>query len=295
MGVRATSALLAGILALLPAAGLGAQPDCRGSIERAEMKLREGLPEEARGLVESCCDSLESSERYDCLRVLLASLTLLREHRLAVKTAEAMIEQEPSTALQPGTVPARARALHDSLRAALVGGVSVVSTPNGAFVTFDGDSLGVTTPWMGYAIRGNHEVRLSKQGYKDAVLTVDVVAGVLEPLRATLIRGPGGQPGLDRAELWRSSVLPGWGQIRAGRRRGWAYTAGVISAGVASTLAYGNYTSAVDDYDTAVAQRDRSGAVSAYDDAKKARSAWLTWAGIAAGIYALNVIDAWLF
>jgi hypothetical protein len=69
----------------------------------------------------------------------------------------------------------------------------------------------------------------------------------------------------------------------------------VISAGVASTLAYGNYTSAVDDYDTAVAQRDRSGAVSAYDDAKKARSAWLTWAGIAAGIYALNVIDAWLF
>lgn len=295
MAMRATSVLLGGILALLPAAGLGAQPDCRDSVERAEMMLRNGLPEEARGLVESCCDSLEPNERYDCLRVLLASLTLLGEHRLAVETAEAMLEQEPRSALQPGTVPARARALHDSLRAALVGGVSVVSAPTGAFVTFDGDSLGVTTPWMGYAVRGDHEVRLSKQGYRDAVLTVDVVAGVLEPVRVTLVPGSGRRLGLEKAELWRSSVLPGWGQIRAGRRRGWAYTAGVLSAGIASTLAYGTYASAVDDYDAAVERRDRSGAVNAYDDAKKARSAWLTWAGITAGIYALNVIDAWLF
>lgn len=280
---------------VLAAPRVAAQTSCADVIGRAEIMLGDGAFADARSLLESCCDSLAGEERFDCLRVLLQSLTLLGEHRHAADKAEAMVALDPAARLDPGAVTPKALALFDSVRAASVGGLSVQSDPAGADLTFDGVPLGHITPWMWYALRGPHEVRVSKEGYQDAVMNVQVVPGVLEPLSATLKRRSRRSGDLAKVEPWRSAVLPGWGHVRTGRRRGWAYAAGVLSAAVISSLSYTEYVSAIDDYNAAMDRRDRTGAAAAYDDVKKARGTWLTWAGIAAGIYALNVVDAWLF
>jgi hypothetical protein len=292
---RAWTLCLAASVLVLSAPRLAAEHSCVDVTGRAEVMLGDGAFADARNLLESCCDSLGGGERFNCFRVLLQTLTLLGEHRRAAETAEAMVILDPAARLSPGSIAPRALSLFDSLRAGMVGGLSVRSDPSGADLAFDGVPLGQITPWMWYALRGSHQVLVSMEGYQDAVFEVEVVPGVLEPLAATLKRGSRRPASLAKVEVWRSSLLPGWGHVRTGRRRGWAYGAGVLGAALVSSLSYGEYVSAIDDYDAAMDRRDRAGAASAYDDVKRARGTWLTWAGIAVGIHALSILDAWLF
>jgi hypothetical protein len=162
-----------------------AEHSCVDVVGRAEVMLGDGAYGDARNLLESCCDSLSGDEQSGCLRLLLQSCTLLGDRGGAAETAEAILERDPATRLAAGSVTPRALALFDSVRAASVGGLSVQSEPTGADLAFDGVPLGHTTPWMWYALRGPHEVLVSKEGYQEEVLQIEVVPGVLEPLTAT--------------------------------------------------------------------------------------------------------------
>jgi hypothetical protein len=57
-----------------------------------------------------------------------------------------------------------------------MGGLDLTSTPEGATVTIDGESVG-TTPWLGELTEGEHRLRLSRPGYSPVEQRVSVSAG----------------------------------------------------------------------------------------------------------------------
>ena len=89
------------------------------------------------------------------------------------------------------------------------GDIHIVSTPAGAEIWLDGNDLGGVTPATVQDVpEGQHQVKLTLNGYQDWTGNVDVVAGQTAEVNATLQQGGGGQTdGVRHRELARSHAV----------------------------------------------------------------------------------------
>lgn len=93
-----------------------------------------------------------------------------------------MISQEITSALDGQTITLLAPT-------PIYGSLSIESTPNYASVFIDGKPIGETPKFVKEILEGNHEIRLSKEGYKDYNETVTIAKDKRNQVIATLDSG----------------------------------------------------------------------------------------------------------
>jgi len=107
------------------------------------------------------------------------------------------------------------------------------------------------------------------------------------------------------SSLWRSALVPGWGQLYAGSKTGWAYLFASIGAGASIYLTQRDYSTRLDHYDAAKlaysgaqtnadAERLRADMQEMYSKAKKANDLRTVAAAASVVVYTVNLIDALL-
>ena len=71
----------------------------------------------------------------------------------------------------------------------IYGSIDINSAPANAEVWIDGKQVGTTPMFLSECLAGSHEVKLKKQGYKDATMTVKIDEGQTAALQQTLEKG----------------------------------------------------------------------------------------------------------
>ena len=187
------------------------------------------------------------------------------------------------------------------------GGLKIDATPPGARVYLDGKLVG-RTPLELAAIRaGEHIVRLKLDRHADYLDTIRIEPG---RTAVALIQMDSRVYYAWQAEHTRlvssALLLPGKGQIDAGRKRGWGYFFGFLAVGGYAWYNYDAYHKSEDDYEKAwraylaeddpLATNDKyHRAINKLSDMDDQKARYEIAFGVAAGIWALNVIDAAFF
>lgn len=174
--------------------------------------------------------------------------------------------------------------------------------PAGTRVFLDGELLGVTPMPDLQQDAGVYQIRLEKPGYeKGKQNAVAVQSGAATPLAFDL------KQKTRQGAIWRSLVLPGWGQRYADRTRiGTAYTVTEVAALAFAVIAWNDYQGKTDTYTRARDAYDNADygdnllqlyddRMAAYDDADAAKSTLTMVAGIAIAVYVWNVADVLLW
>lgn len=92
------------------------------------------------------------------------------------------------------------------------------------------------------------------------------------------------------ALLWRSALMPGWGNLYASQWRGWFYMGAFLGAAGYSFLAYQDYQSKASSYQS-LSNGSASEYNTAYEEANKARQIALYSTATTLGIYVLGLAD----
>lgn len=188
------------------------------------------------------------------------------------------------------------------------GHIRVESTPAKATVLLDGQQRGQTPTVIRDVPTGTYSLRIEKSGYDTQVLPVTVQHREMADLRITL--------GTAGTEAWRAkrnrarmlSFVPGGGQFASEGQwwRGVIYAGGIAAAGTMAYLANDQFSTAEEDYSSAmegyhssISQADIAShyqtAQAAYDDMDTAQQNLNLMLMAAGGIYAVSILDAWLF
>ena len=188
------------------------------------------------------------------------------------------------------------------------GHISVETTPHNANVYLDGEHRGKTPMMLRDVPTGTYTLRLELDGYDTQISTVDVLYNEIRDVRISL-----GSEGTNEwlAQKKRARILsfiPGGGQLESPNQwwRGVLYLAGVTTAGIMIYEADKNfaraenyYDAALDRYYSSISQyeidQSFAGAKRAFEDMEKSQQNQNVFLITAGGIYAVSIIDAWLF
>lgn len=182
--------------------------------------------------------------------------------------------------------------------------ISVISTPTGAVVHFDGDYqfIGRTPFIIPYPLVGKYEVKAGKLGYQSVRRNVTFAGDAPNNFQLHLT------PKTRIRSASRSLFFPGWGQYYADRKK-----TGVLYGGaMALSLVYlirtqRDYLTASRDYDSVISRAQLGGL--SYEEQiglfGQLDSAWINFQRkrdardlnlyVLAGVWAINVLDALFF
>ncbi|MDZ7368169.1 MAG: DUF5683 domain-containing protein [candidate division KSB1 bacterium] len=182
--------------------------------------------------------------------------------------------------------------------------IQVLSRPIGAEVALDGEySMVGRTPYtISHFLRGSYRIRAAKPGYE--TWEADYVFNGRGDDKLSIKLTPKSR----YKALWRSMLVPGWGQAYSDHQTRGAII-GLMQLGAAGVLFYqdSKYSEALNDYNAALKnfqtnQKDQEGQAdliaqvgarrAVLDNAYETRQRWLIVTGL---IYAYNVADALLF
>jgi hypothetical protein len=180
------------------------------------------------------------------------------------------------------------------------GNLQITSTPPGALVTLQGDmSLsGVTPVAFDRLLAGRYRVEVTRDGYERYRSTAYLSESLATTLNVTLA------PKTRVKALFRSLVIPGWGQRYYGNAtKSTLLLLGTVAAAAGYVVIKDDYDSKVDDYNARLAERaaatkweDLAGLNRAVRDAQgqanDAEDNLNIITGVAVGIYLFNLLDA---
>ena len=187
-----------------------------------------------------------------------------------------------------------------------VEGVLIQSNPQGALVTLKGGVTvsGVTPARFQQLLVGTYEVEFAKDGYEKYTTRVNLDPRLQSQLSVDL------SPKRRWKAAARSLFIPGWGQRYSDRgTKGLAFSFLALGATTAFLIAEDNYSGKKDDYDQLLTQYDSLSAAGtltelralqprldqAQEDAYNAETTRQITLGGLIGIWALNVLDAYIF
>lgn len=184
-----------------------------------------------------------------------------------------------------------------------LGSLTIFSQPAGAVFEIEGRQLTLTgrTPWtVARGLEGVFEVRSLSEGYEEFKRTVYLDPTAQDTLRVSLTRKT------PLRALWRSAIIPGWGQGYSGRKgRGIGFFGAAAGAGIAYLVFKDRYDDAAEDVEAAfIRYRDENDAAEKErlfqalerereeaDDADRDRDITVIVGGV---IYAANLFDAYV-
>jgi hypothetical protein len=182
------------------------------------------------------------------------------------------------------------------------GGVVITSVPSGAVVELLGDhALRGVTPWrLERGLSGTYEIRARMTGYEEWTGVTVLSATTVEEIEIRLTRKTASGAG------FRSVIIPGWGQVYADQAAKGAFffiAEAVALGGLVWTQsnyvdAKDTYEEAYDDYLDATQIEEIELAweevESTYSDAEDWQQKRDVWMYAAIGIWAINVVDAFM-
>jgi hypothetical protein len=169
------------------------------------------------------------------------------------------------------------------------GSLTLVSRPTGAAVRIIGDRdiTGRTPFTLERGLVGRYQVRSIEPGYETWKRSIVLDGASQDTLWITLRPRTVVKAGL------RSAIVPGWGQFYSGRTTmGWVSLAANIAAGSAVLWTHVEYEQSLDELDAATSNAARRLAAQHAEDAYQNRRIAI---GVAAGVWAINVLDAVVF
>ncbi len=182
------------------------------------------------------------------------------------------------------------------------GGVVITSVPSGAVVELIGDHvLRGVTPWrLERGLSGTYDIVARMSGYEEWTGVTVLSATTVEEIEIRLTRKTSTGAG------FRSAIVPGWGQIYADQTAKGAFffiAEAVALGGLVWTQS--NYVDTKDTYEQALADYRNATQIdeieSAWDDVQQTYSDaedWErkrdVWLYAAVGIWAINVVDAFM-
>ncbi len=181
--------------------------------------------------------------------------------------------------------------------------VNVNSNPQGCTVVLSGDMTvsGVTPTTFAQKLQGYYRISAYLDGYESYHSSVVLSGQPSTEIQLLLTPKSRAKAGL------RSLVVPGWGQMYYGARtKGLVITVAAAASAVALGILHFDYTNKRDTYDEVHARYLQTREVSAREsmlnelyqaqkDANDAENLRLIGAGVLAGVWAYNVLDAVLF
>jgi hypothetical protein len=183
------------------------------------------------------------------------------------------------------------------------GSLTIYSQPAGAVFEIEGRQLTLTgrTPWtVSRGLEGVFMVRSISEGFEEFKRTVYLDPSSSDTLRVSLTRKT------PLRALWRSALIPGWGQGYSGRHgRGLAFFGTAAAAGVGYLIFKDRYDDAASDVEAAAQRyRDENDAAEKErlfvalererdqaDDADRDRDIAVIVASV---VYAANLFDAYV-
>jgi len=185
----------------------------------------------------------------------------------------------------------------------MLGRLTIKGLPDGASIFLDQKFLGYT-PILNFPVAvGEHQIRFAMAGFVNTNETYSVT--VIQDMEAELVIEAQMKSSLSAA--WRSAVFPGWGQYYS-ERKNWAYAyiageivliTAVISTSALYSQSIDNYQSARTDYLSQVEESDviscREIMLDRYDEVKQYERLAKGLAYGAAGFWALNILDAYIW
>lgn len=188
-----------------------------------------------------------------------------------------------------------------------VGHLKVSTTPQGATVFVDGKKRGQSPTVIKDLPVGTYPVKLEKNGYDILVAQVTITRNEVTTFSPLL-----GTAGTEKWKKRRSkarmlSFLPGAGQYSSGQPvRGTVYVGGIVGTLAMAYIGMQDHADAKDRYDEADYlyhgvhsdndyDRYLADMVSAHDDMTTAQDQVNLFLMMAGGIYAVQLIDAWIF
>ncbi len=189
----------------------------------------------------------------------------------------------------------------------LTGLLQVSSSPQGAKILLDGEEVGVTPTFLHDIPTGWHSLRLDKSGFD--IVDDSVTVKVKELLSIDWPLSAAGTKEWRKQRAYatlKSALVPGMGQISAGKWRGGLWLGAFAGALYFASEAKSDHQNQQDIYDreraaylqsreeTDVANHLAS-TESAYKEMNDLNGKWSLYLGCSVGIYALQLTDAWLF
>jgi hypothetical protein len=179
-------------------------------------------------------------------------------------------------------------------------GLGFSGLPLGAKIFMDGKMFPQDSISALKLAEGEHEIRVLSPGSSNPLVAKFGVS----PSEQKVVQVKYGDFTL--SSLWRSAILPGWGQLHDGSNSGWVYMAAGLGSGVGMYLAQKQYSARVLDYDAskvaysnaetnADAERLRIDMQEMYSRAKKANDLRTVAAVAGIVVYAVSIMDALLF
>jgi hypothetical protein len=184
-----------------------------------------------------------------------------------------------------------------------VGGFSIYSKPSGALVYMEGeyDFIGHTPTELPFTMAGTYRVKAFKRGYESWSTKMTLVGDERNSLYIKLV------PKTRLKTALRSAIFPGWGQFYTDQKTKGAVI-GFLEAGslVAAVFAHQSYDEVNDDYQQSIRNyrqaknvedipRLREEMEKRADDADEAYALRTVCIGLAAAVWAYNVVESVIF
>ena len=158
----------------------------------AEQLFREGMTAAEQGDLAGAARAFEASYRRNPVPEVAYNLAMCRQE-LGDSPGAANAFREYATALGTRITPEQAADVEAHLGTLLpqVGRLSVEVGESGAVVAVDGSQVGTTPlgPWVAVT-PGRHHVTAAKEGFVEASMTVDVLAGETASVALTMAAAP---------------------------------------------------------------------------------------------------------
>lgn len=182
------------------------------------------------------------------------------------------------------------------------GGVIITSVPSGAVVELIGDhALRGVTPWrLERGLSGTYDIVARMTGYEEWTGVTVLSSTTVEEIEIRLTRKTPAGAG------FRSAIIPGWGQMYSDQtaKGAFFFIAEVVALG-GLVWTQSNYVDTKDTYEEAVADYRNATQIdeielawedvqSTYSDAQDWESKRDVWMYAAIGIWAINVVDAFM-
>lgn len=184
-----------------------------------------------------------------------------------------------------------------------VGNLTVISLPPGTAITLEGEYelAGVTPVTFNQRLQGVYKLTAYREGYEN--YETKLMLSTDDPYQIDFEMVPKTRA---KAAI-RSLIIPGWGQMYGGQKfRGALYTSAAVLSLISVFVADQRFRDKRDEYNHAVSRYDQVRSIdekrnlkpyldSAQEDAYDAETARQVTIGIAAFVWAFNVIDAVVF
>jgi len=188
------------------------------------------------------------------------------------------------------------------------GNINISTQPQGAKIYLDNRSMGETPTVLKEIPTGRHDIRLDKPGYDIIVGEVGVRYNETIKFKRTLsTRGMEEWAKRRNSARWLSLVAPGSGQWISGQGvRGAIYEVAILGTAALAFMNYQNHSDSQDKFDeardlydnaTTQSELDRHFAAmeEEVDNMEISKNNFNMFLYAAAGVYAIQVIDAWIF